>query len=320
MLLVRSLSHYHFGRENESFREGNPDIALTIGNFDGLHEGHRAVLGALVREARKRNLKAAVMCFEPQPKEFFRKETPARLSRFRDKFQGFRDLGIEIMFCLRFNSELASVSPGDFVFEILRNQMHVRYLVVGDDFRFGRYGLGDYAFLKRKGLEAGFETESLKSFERLDGRVSSTLVRKYLEEGRLDLARVLLGRDFVIAGKVCHGQELGRTIDFPTANINLKRRVVPVSGVYAVRAMLPDGIWRNGIANVGKRPTVDGRVPRLEVFILDYSGDLYRQEIRVAFLRKLRDERKFASLQELKKQILLDEAAARAFFENEQRK
>ena len=320
MLLVRSLGHYHFSRDKDSPLEKNPDIALTIGNFDGLHAGHRAVLGTLVREARKRNLKAAVMCFEPQPKEFFQKETPARLSRFRDKFQGFRDLGIEIMFCLRFNSELASVPPGDFVFEILRNRMHVRYLVVGDDFRFGRYGLGDYAFLKQKGREAGFETESLKSFERLHDRVSSTLVRKYLEEGRLDLAKVLLGSDYVISGKVCHGQELGRTINFPTANVNLKRRVVPVSGVYAVRAMLPDGIWRNGIANVGIRPTVDGKVPRLEVFILDYSGDLYRQEIRVAFLKKLRAERRFSSLMELKKQIQQDEAVARDFFEGEYRR
>ena len=314
MLLVRSLKHYHFSRDNESLREEKPDIALTIGNFDGLHEGHRAVLGALLREARKRKLKAAVMCFEPQPKEFFQKETPARLSRFRDKFLGFRDLGREMMFCLRFNSELASVSPGDFVFNILSREMHVRYLVVGDDFRFGRFGLGDYAFLRQAGHEAGFATESLKSFVKLDDRVSSTLIRKCLEEGRLEEARVLLGRDYTIAGKVCHGQELGRTINFPTANINLKRRVVPVSGVYAVRARLPDGIQRNGIANVGIRPTVDGRVPRLEVFILDYSGDLYRQEIKVSFLKKLRDERKFASLNELKKQIVQDELLARDFF------
>ncbi len=311
MLLVRSLQNY------ESKNQG---IALTIGNFDGLHLGHKSVLKKLLTGAKNRGLIPAVMCFEPQPKEFFGTgSVPARLSRFRDKFIGFKNIGIEVMYCLRFDKDFVSLSPESFVSDILNKKLNVKYIVIGDDFRFGAGGKGDYDFLKSSAQKAGFEVESLDTFENDHERISSTRIRKYLALGDLEAVKPLLGENFFIRGKVSHGRELGRTINFPTANINLNRRAVPLSGVYAVEVELPNNTVKQGIANVGLCPTVNGKIPRLEVYIFNFHQNIYYQQIKVSFLMKMRDERKFANLNELKAQISLDEENARKFFASQGR-
>ncbi len=302
MLLVRKLDNYCADPQG---------IVLTIGNFDGLHKGHQAVLKHLLAEAERLYLKAAVMCFEPQPLEFFKLDSPARLSRFRDKFIGFSALNIDMMFCLNFNKVLATTSAEDFITNILVKKLNVKKIIVGDDFHFGAKGQGTFAMLKEYGERYGFEAESLASFILQNERISSTQIRELLKSGNLLEIKQLLGEEFFIRGKVSHGKELGRTIDFPTANINLNRQVVPLRGVYAVKVLLVDGSLHKGVANVGSRPTVNGIVPRLEVYIFDFHGELYHQEIKVSFIKKIRDEKKFSSLMELKEQIKLDEDCAR---------
>ncbi|WP_294460488.1 bifunctional riboflavin kinase/FAD synthetase [uncultured Ruminobacter sp.] len=306
MHLVRNLDNY----------AGNADgMALTIGNFDGLHIGHRAVLGELKERAGKLGLKTGVMCFEPQPLEFLSCERiPARLSRFRDKYLGLKELSIDTLFCLKFNEKLAGLSPESFIKDILVKKLNVRLLIVGDDFRFGKKGGGGYELLSEAGKMFGFTVFSMSSYRYCGERVSSTAIRQLLSEGALEKVSEMLGEYFYIRGKVCHGRKIGSTISFPTANINLNRRVIPLFGIYAVKVGMPDGTVRYGMANVGIRPTVNGSDPLLEVFIFDFSGDLYTREIKVSFIKKLRDEIKFPSLTELKQQISRDEQETRAFF------
>lgn len=306
MLLIRKLEHY------QSKDDG---IVLTIGNFDGIHLGHQEIIKNLKQKSVELGLPAAVMCFEPQPLEFFVGNfTPARLSRFRDKFIGLKKLGVDMMFCVRFNKSFAEKTPEDFIEEILHHNLKVKYLLVGDDFHFGKGGKGDFKLLQEYGKKLGFEVSSMSSFMKNSKRVSSTLIRQCLQNSELDLVPSLLGENFFIRGKVCHGQSLGRTINFPTANISLRRRVIPLFGVYAVTIDMPDGTLKYGLANLGLRPTVNGNEPRLEVYIFDFSGDLYTKEIKVSFVKKLRDETKFSSLCELKEQIKLDETMARKIF------
>lgn len=290
-------------------------LALTIGNFDGVHAGHRAVVAELRERAARAGLATAAMCFEPQPLEFLSRDgIPARLSRFRDKFLGLRELGVDYLFCLRFDGAFAAISPADFISGILAARLRVRLLVVGDDFRFGRMGDGGYDLLAEAGRKYGFSVYRTPSFTLGGERVSSTAVRRLLSAGRLGEASAMLGEYFHIRGRVCRGNRIGTSIGYPTANINLNRRVIPLFGTYAVTALLPDGRELPGLANVGSRPTVSGSCPLLEVHVLDYSGDLYGREIKVSFLKKLRDEEKFPSVEALRAQIRKDEAAARAFF------
>lgn len=303
-------------RKLKTYTAESAGIVLTIGNFDGLHLGHREILRHLKEKAAQENLPACVMCFEPQPLEYFKSgaEVPARLSTFREKVYGFAKLGIDTMFCLRFDRELASMKAEDFVSEIICRRLNVRFLLVGDDFHFGQGGQGDYNLLTRMGKELGFEVASMSSYCREFTRVSSTRIRELLAQDRLTEVSSFLGEPFFITGKVSHGRELGRTISFPTANINLKRRQVPLKGVYAVNVTLPNGEVRHGIANVGVCPTVNGTKPRLEVFLLDFKGNLYSALLKVSFVAKLREERKFVSLAELKEQLALDELKARKLF------
>ncbi|MGN1392708.1 MAG: bifunctional riboflavin kinase/FAD synthetase [Succinivibrionaceae bacterium] len=306
MLLVRNFASY---KTNEA------GIVLTIGNFDGVHIGHREIIQKLKAEAKKLNIPSAVMCFEPQPLEFFAlHKIPARLSRFKDKYRELQRLGVDILFCPHFNKEFAELSPTNFVTSILHKKLNVKYLVVGDDFHFGKSGKGDYNLLESLSSKCGFTVWSMSSFLKDSHRVSSTLIRSLLQNDMVEKVLPLLGEYFYIWGKVCHGQRLGRTISFPTANINLNRRVIPLFGVYAVIVTLPNNEQKYGIANLGLRPTVNGKEPRLEVYIFDFNEDLYTKEIKVSFVKKIRDEQKFASLTELKKQILLDETVARKLF------
>ncbi|WP_299018886.1 bifunctional riboflavin kinase/FAD synthetase [uncultured Photobacterium sp.] len=287
---------------------------LTIGNFDGVHLGHQAVLRQVLAKARALGWPATVMSFEPQPMELFAGENaPARLTRFRDKYLQLKQVGVDRLLCVNFNTHFANMSPRDFVRRLLVEQLGVKFLVVGDDFRFGKGRSGNFAMLEAAGKEFGFTVVSTQSFCVSDQRVSSTAIRQALASDDLLLAESMLGRPYSISGRVSHGRKLGRTIGFPTANVPLKRRVSPVSGVYAVEVFGVDGAPLPGVANVGHRPTVNGVRQQLEVHLFDFKSDLYGHQIEVVLRHKLRDEIKFESFDALKAQIERDAHTARVW-------
>lgn len=291
---------------------------LTIGNFDGVHRGHAKVVASLVEKAAHFSLPAMLMTFEPQPQELFRgDDAPARLSLLRDKVQLLDELGIERLLCVNFNRQFASMPADEFIEELLVKRLGVRYLVVGDDFCFGAGRSGTFDMLRRAGERHGFAVVSTQSFMVGDVRVSSTAVRDALVKGNLEAARRLLGHPFSLTGRVAHGQKLGRTLGFPTANIALKRKVVPVRGVFAVRMFWQNSDIYEGVANIGFRPTVNGQQCQLEVHLFDFKGDIYGRRVEVELVAKIRDERPFESLDALKKQILNDANEARALFSND---
>jgi len=298
---------------------GHRGCVATIGNFDGVHLGHRAVFGRLREKGVALALPATVITFEPQALEYFAPQTaPARLTRLREKLAALADCGIEQVLLLRFGPKLARMEARRFVQTLLVDALGVRHLLVGDDFRFGRGRDGDFGLLEDMGREYGFTVEDLHTVHHSGERVSSTRIREALARGDLELARHLLGRPYRICGRVGHGDERGRTIGYPTANLNLHRRVSPLRGVYAVMVGgVADHPWP-GVANVGTRPTVpwEGRAGEhylLEVHLFDFAGDLYGRHLEVEFRLKLRDERRFGSFEELKAQIARDSLAARAY-------
>ena len=287
---------------------------LTIGNFDGVHLGHQAVLRGLIAQARRLNVPACVMVFEPQPRELFSGgQAPARLTRLREKYQQLARLGIDSLLCVRFSSEFAGQSPEHFIRDLLVDKLGVRFLVVGDDFRFGQHRNGDFELLTRAGIEFNFDVVSTQSWRRNSQRVSSTLIRQALEQDRLADATDMLGRPYSLWGRVAHGAKLGRTIGFPTANVALKRQVSPVSGVYGVKLCV-NNQWHTGVANIGNKPTVNGSQALLEVHLFDFTGDIYGKQVEVELCTKLRSEQKFASFALLKEQIQRDAVAARQWF------
>jgi len=301
-----------------NLREHHGGSALTIGNFDGLHRGHLAVLQHLHRRAGERGLVTTVMTFEPTAQEYFTPDSaPARLQRLRDKLVLLRTLNVDQVVCLRFDRHLAGLSAADFVERILVQGLAVRYLVVGDDFHFGRNREGDFDFLLAAGRRNGFEVINTRTFLHGDDRVSSTRIRALLAVGDLDTAARLLGRPYHICGRVSAGQQRGRTIGFHTANIRLHRRVAPLRGVFAVRVFGLGETPVQGVANVGTRPTVDGSYFVLEVHLFDFDRDIYGCHLEVEFCKKLRDERKFESFDVLRAQIETDAAQARRYFEKE---
>ncbi|MEW5558910.1 bifunctional riboflavin kinase/FAD synthetase [Enterobacter asburiae] len=288
---------------------------LTIGNFDGVHRGHQALLQRLLAEGRERGLPVVVMIFEPQPLELFAVDkAPARLTRLRDKVRYLAESGVDYVLCVRFDRRFAALTAQEFISELLVKRLGVQYLAVGDDFRFGAGREGDFLLLQKAGDEFGFDVTSTQTFCEGGLRISSTAVRQALAEDDLELAETLLGHPFSIAGRVVHGDELGRTIGFPTANLPLRRQVSPVKGVYAVEvAGLGDKLLP-GVANIGTRPTVAGVRQQLEVHLLDVVMDLYGRHIDVILRKKIRNEQRFASLDELKAQIARDELTARELF------
>lgn len=303
-------------RGQHNLRPHHRGCVATIGNFDGVHLGHQAILAQLTEQAARLHLPRLVITFEPQPQEFFAGPTasPARLMRLREKLQALDGLGIERTLCLEFDQRLATMPAQTFIETLLVEGLGIRYLVVGDDFRFGHRRAGDFALLVEAGQRYGFEVADNHSYI-LDGeRVSSTRIRQALSQGDLELAARLLGRPYDMCGRVAHGDQRGRTIGFPTANIHLHRRVTPVYGVYAVLLSGPELQPWPGIANVGRRPTVQGVREQLEVHLLDYQGDLYGRHVKVDFLHYLRPEQRFESLDALRQQIQRDEQAARAYF------
>ncbi|ADN00108.1 bifunctional riboflavin kinase/FAD synthetase [Dickeya dadantii] len=289
---------------------------LTIGNFDGVHRGHQALLERLKQEGQARGLPVMVMIFEPQPLELFAPEkAPARLTRLRDKVKYLAQAGVDYLLCVTFDAGFAANHANTFISSLLVEKLGVKFLVVGDDFRFGAGREGDFLLLQKAGAEQNFEVISTTTFCSSGKRVSSTAVREALAQDNLALAEELLGHPFSISGRVVHGNELGRTIGFPTANLPLKRQVSPVSGVYAVQVYGLGDAPLPGVANIGTRPTVNGdKRQQLEVHLLDVALDLYGRHIDVVMCKKLRSEQRFASLDALKQQIANDVVAAREFF------
>lgn len=298
-----------------NLRPDHHGSALTIGNFDGLHRGHQAVLARLRERADELDLTTTVMTFEPTAQEYFSPATaPARLQRLREKLAVLCELDVDQTLCLRFDRRLAGLSAAEFVERILVRGLKVRYLVVGDDFRFGKGREGDFGFLVEAGRRGGFEVVNTGTFCHGDDRVSSTRIRSALAAGDFEAAAHMLGRPYRICGRVAPGQQRGRTIGFHTANIRLHRRVSPLRGVYAVRAFGLGDAAVNGVANVGTRPTVDGTDTVLEVHLFDFDRDIYGLHLEVEFCKKLRDEKKFESFELLRQQISRDAAQARRYF------
>jgi riboflavin kinase/FMN adenylyltransferase len=287
----------------------------TIGNFDGIHLGHQAVIGQLAERAQALGLPTLVMLFEPQPEEFFRPgKAPPRLTRFREKWLALSRYSVDRVLCVRFNAPFANMEPETFVRRVLVQGLDVRYLVVGDDFRFGKNRRGDFAFLQKAGEQQGFHVVNMHTVS-VDGhRVSSTRIRRALASGDLTTAEKLLGRPYRMSGRVAHGNKLGQRLGMPTANIHLHRKLTPISGVYVVEVFGLETEPLAGVANVGTRPTVNETRTLLEIHLFDFNGRIYGRYLNVNFLHKLRDEEKFDSLEALKRQMHLDAENARAFF------
>ncbi|WP_342754864.1 bifunctional riboflavin kinase/FAD synthetase [Pantoea sp. MBD-2R] len=304
-----------FIRGIHNLREQHRGCVLTIGNFDGVHRGHQALLARLCEEGRQRHLPVVVMLFEPQPLELFAPErAPARLTRLREKIRYLSEAGVDAVLCLRFDKLFAAQTAQSFVTDLLVDKLGVKFLAVGDDFRFGAGRQGDFLLLQKAGADYNFDVISTQTFCDDGRRISSTAVRQALAEDNLPLAATLLGHPFSISGRVVHGDALGRTIGFPTANLPLRRYVSPVKGVYAVEV---HGLGEKplpGVANIGTRPTVAGLRQQLEVHLLDVAMNLYGRHIEVVLCEKIRNEQRFASLDALKEQIAKDVVAARTLF------
>ncbi len=298
-----------------NLRPRHRGCVATIGNFDGVHLGHQAVLGQLAEKAEAMGLPTVVITFEPQPQEYFApQQARSRLTRLREKFQALKRYSVDRILCLRFDKSLAELEAQDFIDKVLLQGLDIKYLVVGDDFRFGKGRSGDFDLLYQTGQQHGFPVVNMHTFG-IDGeRVSSTRIRQALEEGDLTLAEKLLGRPYRMCGRVAHGDKRGRTIGFPTANIHLHRKTSPVQGVYAVEMFGIDGEPVAGVANVGNRPTVDGTRSLLEVHLFDFNAEIYGSYVHVNFLHKIREEMKFESFEQLQQQIMEDAGKARQWF------
>lgn len=303
-------------RGAHNLKDRHRGTVATIGNFDGVHLGHQAVLGQLAEKAALLNLPTTVISFEPLPREYFMGEkAPARLQRFRDKYLALSRFSVDRLLCLHFAAPLANLSADDFIQRLLVERLNVRYLVVGDDFRFGKNRSGDFTTLAKAGEKLGFEVVHMHSFQ-IDGeRVSSTRVRAALAAGNMSDAERLLGRPYRMNGRVAHGDKRGRQLGFPTANLRLGKHAMAVRGVFAAEVFGPQGAPIKGVANVGRRPTVNGAELRLEVHLFDFTGDLYGQHIQVDLLHHIRDEVRFESLDALRARISEDIALAHAFFQ-----
>lgn len=297
---------------------------VTIGNFDGVHRGHRAVIRQAAERARALGLPLTAVIFEPLPREFFAEHhgraPVARLTRLRERFQAFADLGVvDQLVLMPFNKQLAAMPAEAYVEDLLVKTLGARHIVIGDDFRFGAKRAGDFSLLESMAERLGFGIERAVTVT-LDGeRVSSTRVRAALKARDVAAAARLLGHPFFLCGRVMHGDKRGRELGFPTANIALRRRLSPLQGVFLVRMIGIDGGPRFGAANIGTRPTVDGGEARLEVFVLDFDGDLYGQLMTVEFLADIRDERRFDSLDALVEQIQADVDQARRLIDAHRR-
>lgn len=303
----------HVIRGLHNLRTEHRGCVATIGNFDGVHLGHQSVFRHLLEKGREFSLPATVVTFEPQPREFFQpRDAPARLTRMREKLRAMQDAGIQRVVVLEFNRRMAVMPAKQFVEELLVNGLGARFLSVGDDFRFGQQRSGDFQLLLRMGAEHGFEVENMNTYKLDADRVSSTRIRQLLTQGELRTAEQCLGRPYRICGRVAHGDKRGRTIGFPTMNVNLHRIVSPLRGVYAVKVYGLQEDALPGVANIGVRPTVEGDSRYLlEVHLFDFDRSVYGAHVQVEFMHKLRDEKKFDSFEALRQQIQDDAETGR---------
>ena len=301
------------GKHNlQLFNSVFPDVKLsgTIGNFDGLHLGHQAILDKIKNNAKKHNAKTIVFFTEPHAAEYFAKsrdkdsEAPPRISPWREKFKLLKKHNIDFAFFLKFNNSLRTMSPEAFISQILES-INLKSFTVGDDFRFGQDRKGDTALLREWGDKKNILIENTETILFEGERISSTRIRNAILGNNFILAENLLGRPYTFSGKIVHGQHLGRTIDVPTANIWLPKQKLPIKGVYAVECIL-EGQTYSGIANMGIRPTVGGNKPVLEIHLFKFNKDIYSKRLTVRFIQKIRDEKKFDNLGMLKLQIQKD--------------
>ena len=299
-----------------NLRSRHRGCVLTIGNFDGVHRGHRQLIDALCEKAKALSVPSMLMTFEPQPREFFAgTKLPARLTRFREKVYLLDQTPLDRLLCLPFNERTANIEADWFARDFVGDQVGAKHLVIGDDFRFGRGREGDFALFERYGRIHGYSVSAMSTLLQGEARISSTLIREILAAGDFTAATNLLGHEYFIMGRVVYGRQLGRQLNVPTANIRLQRYRAALEGVYCVTVEGIAGAVRHGIANIGVRPTVDGKEPILEVHIFDYTGNLYGDLIKVTFKQKLREEQAFDSIDALKTQINQDIEQARHYFD-----
>jgi riboflavin kinase/FMN adenylyltransferase len=295
------------------------DVAVTVGNFDGVHLGHQALLSELRATAQPRGLKTAVVIFEPHPREFFTpQQAPARLTSLREKLELFATMGVDRVHVCRFDAVFAKKSAEDFI-QALQEKLHAKFVLIGDDFRFGSGRAGDFALVQKIGLERGFDVAAVHSVLHNGVRISSTAIRAALAEGQIRKAKEYLGRPYSISGRVVHGDATGRKLGYPTANVQMKHNLPPLKGVYVVLAHAEGLGVLQGVASLGVRPTLKHDANAvLEVHLFEFSQQIYGKHLRVEFLQKLRDEQKFNGLEELTRQIALDvDNAKRWFIEHE---
>jgi len=300
-------------RGSLNVRERHRGGIVTIGSFDGLHRGHLELISRTCRWATREGVPAIMVTFEPLPREHLQPQhPPARLTNFRERWRLLERTGLDAVVVLRFDERLRQLSGEQFV-ALLTEQLAVRGVVIGHDFRFGRAGGADAQLLRAVGERAGFGLEVVEPVEIEGFRVSSTAVREAVAAGAFDQAALLLGRRYSLRGRVVAGQQLGRTLGFPTANMRLKRKSSPLAGIYAVQVHGIDAAPRGGVASLGTRPTVAGVEPLLETFVFDFAGDLYGRELEVEFVAHLRAEQRFESLDLMVVQMRIDESRAREF-------
>ena len=305
MRLARTLDSFPFALVAEG-------SVATIGSYDGLHLGHQKLLGHVLDNAKAKGLPSVVMSFEPTPKEFFAQERPpARLMRFREKFEALEDFGVDVFFCPRFNEAMKNISADTFIRRILIHSLNIDHLVIGDDFRFAQDRAGHLQTLQRAGAALDFTVEEMPSVIVDEVRVSSTVIRNALWDGELEYARRLLGTDYRMSGKVIEGRKMGRNLGYPTANVNLNRMQSAVMGIFAVRVSGRDWGPLDAVASVGTRPTFKITKPLLEVHIFDFDKDIYGEYIHVDFIARLRSEEKFDDVEDLVEQMHRDSARAK---------
>jgi riboflavin kinase/FMN adenylyltransferase len=295
-----------------NLRPRHRGCVLTIGAFDGVHRGHQEMIRVLRERAAWHSVPATALAFEPTPREFFAKGTPpARLTRFRERYEAFARYGVERFVCLPFTERVRSLTADEFIERVLVQGLAVREVVIGHDFRFGRNHQGTVATLREFGSRYGFDVTEVAPFE-IDGeRVSSSLVRQALDAGNMSRAWKFLGRPYRITGKVVHGAKLGRKLGYPTANLRLHRRATPLAGIFAVKVSGAGLQQAPAVASLGTRPAVNGTELLLEAHVFNYSGDLYRQYLHVDFIERLRDELWFPNVDALVQQMDKDAARAR---------
>jgi len=306
MQLIRGI------KQLQTFPQG---CVLTIGNFDGVHTGHNVVINKLAEKGKLLGLPVVVMVFEPQPLEFFLKDNaPARLTRLREKIGHIQIEPVNTLLVANFNQQFADLDPEYFIKDILVKRLNVKYLVVGDDFHFGKSRRGNFSLLQEAGKQFDFQVTDMASYLIKGHRVSSTQIRDALSNGDLATAKDMLGRDYSVCGKVIHGNKLGREIGFPTANIQMLRKNTAIEGVFAVTMTGLSDSAVYGVANVGTRPTVNGGTKVvLETHLFDFNKDIYGKQVEVHFKHKIRSEMCFESLDDLKRQIQLDTAQAKTY-------